>query len=870
MEKKKHRKPAGDDSVQGKAEVGLFFSGAQRRKLLEELKKAVVDGVAVITLAGEEGTGKTILCRMLEKELPDGHVCVYLPDNLESFDDVVRVLALALGTENSNEPESTNLLVEEISSCLKENGQKMVVIFDQAERMYIATIERIRRMLDQVNAEEILLQLVFSGRKNLLENLQQLTIINFKKAKECSFSLTPLGLSETYAYLNHSAQEKTGSKSKNIFTPEAAKKIYSMAKGNMRLTSMLAAKSLEAANTETSFMVLLDSVIDEESEKEIKAQQPQVRSYWWLNRWSVGASGVAFLLIILFNTVFKKTDNSVDELVDNTPIIEKQEVDAVPSIGMSEPVPNDMGQSKNEDEVKSQPKFTEEKAGDTIPIIDEKGNVVAYQADGDKAEGVGLVSEQDIADEKVDAADEKDQEKTSSVNKEEGDDQPEVVIIQIRADKRKRVLLVNPEPEAGQLLSGQEMLALTDSDNPDNSQQDTDNSQDSVSEKAAAELPVAVVEDEDSSKGGDSDADEVEKSRVQEETISRDVPAEQEKVEKEPINQKEGAETEVFSANDYSSDEDGLPREGGQIAVSPLSIEESNSMINSEDYGFEETDSSDTKEEKREAEEEGEQIVQVDPGPPGQLKDDQLENEQPDNEQLVNEKRENNQLVETMDPSGQDSETGDVDSENSSTLSGQQQDNTVVTSAQNQGQLAELDDDSETFDADINTEDVEPVVIAEIKKRIPALRTQTEDESKRAVSIAPVRIGESDNDDSVLDDGESSKQLFEQRVIEGQKWLERDESELHTIQLMVLTASEAEENMKKNLELDEYKGIADKLYFIKNDQSNFFVFYGEYESPDVARQARNTLPLFLRKYDPYPLSINDAVNKVKRSNIEQP
>ena len=277
MDKKVQKEPEPHTPFQDRVDVGLFFSGAQRRKLLEELKKAVFEGVAVITITGDEGTGKTMICRMLEKELPDEYSCVYLPDNLESFDDVVRVLALGLGTEHSDKPESTRLLVEEIQQTLRERDTRLVAVFDQAERMYIATIERIRRMLDRINQEETLLQLVFAGRKNLLENLQQLKIVDFSETDEKHFNLNPLGLSETYAYLNHSAQQRGSGRVKNVFTPEAAKKIFSMAKGNLRLTNMLAAKSLDTANSETSFMVLLDTVCEQEKQRLETSKKPKCK-----------------------------------------------------------------------------------------------------------------------------------------------------------------------------------------------------------------------------------------------------------------------------------------------------------------------------------------------------------------------------------------------------------------------------------------------------------------------------------------------------------------------------------------------------------------------------------------------------------------
>ncbi|MEE4240228.1 MAG: AAA family ATPase [Desulfopila sp.] len=302
MEKKRKKGPRDTTPFQDRINVNVFFSGAQRRKLLDELKKAIADGAAVITVTGEEGTGKTMLCRMVEKELPAETICAYLPNTLESFDDVVRVLALKVGTANADKPESTKTLVAEIGHFLDENDQRLVVLFDQSERMYLATIERIRKMLDRINLKKVLLQIVFVGRKSLLENLEQLSICNFSDAEERHFVLNPLGLSETYAYLNHCAQQRSTGRGKNIFTPEAAKKIYGMAQGNLRMTNMLAAKSLQEADSETSFMVLLDSVSEEKQTPTIQSRLRPILSFFPGGAWTYGGLALVAGILLFFLT----------------------------------------------------------------------------------------------------------------------------------------------------------------------------------------------------------------------------------------------------------------------------------------------------------------------------------------------------------------------------------------------------------------------------------------------------------------------------------------------------------------------------------------------------------------------------------------
>ncbi len=78
---------------------------------------------------------------------------------------------------------------------------------------------------------------------------------------------------------------------------------------------------------------------------------------------------------------------------------------------------------------------------------------------------------------------------------------------------------------------------------------------------------------------------------------------------------------------------------------------------------------------------------------------------------------------------------------------------------------------------------------------------------------------------------------------------------------MVLTAEQAEENLKRRLQQEEYREVADRLHIVKGNSSRVYVFFGEYPDMDAARQARNTLPEFLRKHAPYAVSIEEAIEK---------
>jgi septal ring-binding cell division protein DamX/type II secretory pathway predicted ATPase ExeA len=618
---------------------------------------------------------------MVEKELPAENICVYLPNTLESFDDVVRVLALKVGTANADKPELTNTLVAEIARSLEESDRRLVVLFDQSERMYLATIERIRKMLDRVNVNRVLLQIVFAGRKSLLENLQQLAICNFSDVEEKHFVLNTLGLSETYAYLNHCAQHRSPTRGKNIFTPEAAKKIYSMAQGNLRMTNILAAKSLEATDSETSFMVLLDNVCDNEK------VDPHKRKSFFPKRkppmWQLGLVGAGLMLMV--GTLLLRGG---EEQTKVSQVTEKSA--AADGIGSKQrPAPPAASEDGSLD-------------GRAAGTVEKEVSVPVHPVEPK----TGVAS-------------------TKAQNNRQLPDNVEHL-----PEPEKKT--VDHSAMAGKVKSGV------------------------AAGQGSAEPVVAKV--------GEMAVNAPEESVKTQNTSVAPLRIDKEIAEK--------------GAQDKASGD-----QSAQVTVASLTVQER-----------------------------------------------------------------------TVAPRDQKTAPPAKASK-------------PETSAQNEPAQLRRESMGEVMEESENTEgDAEAVVFVGMKKRLPQQEADREG-TKKIVKIAPVKVKAAVGRDSVedqtavLEKTDAAVQLFKQREAAGAKWLSGEMGGSHTIQLMALTAEQAEDNLRRRFEQEMYRHIADNLYIVKGTASTVFVYYGEYPDMDSARQARNTLPVFLRKHDPYAVSLKDAIEK---------
>ena len=244
--------------------VENYFACANRGEVLSQIKEAVQNGATLMVLTGEEGSGKTMICRLLEHQLSPICTTVFLPRTVDSFEEAVQIIARELGLIDVAELEGGDieLTLEQINDFLLEESINLFIIFDEAENLFLATLERIRKMLDRAIGAGVQMHILFSGRETLLENCNQLALNDFQDTDDLFFELMPLSKDETADYLKHCSTRLTDKDVTTVFSDEDVSNIYSLAKGNFRTINILGTESVKSHSADTSFMVLLDGVKD--------------------------------------------------------------------------------------------------------------------------------------------------------------------------------------------------------------------------------------------------------------------------------------------------------------------------------------------------------------------------------------------------------------------------------------------------------------------------------------------------------------------------------------------------------------------------------------------------------------------------------
>ncbi len=265
-------------------DTSLFYEGGKRGDILAALVYAIHRGEGIIKVVGEVGSGKTMLCRMLQLKLPDTVEIVYIANPSVSPQDILFVIAHELSlpvTRDASKHEVMHLLQDYLLQRHMENKQ-VVLFIEEAQGMPLDTLEEIRLLSNLETDQNKLLQIVLFGQPELDQNLAQQSIRQLRERITHSFDLDPLTQDEIHNYLNFRMRE-VGYTGPELINKTIAKKVEQYSGGLLRRINIIADKILLSAFAEGTHNLtpkhvtaaVNDSAFDAEVETRSKA-------HWWL------------------------------------------------------------------------------------------------------------------------------------------------------------------------------------------------------------------------------------------------------------------------------------------------------------------------------------------------------------------------------------------------------------------------------------------------------------------------------------------------------------------------------------------------------------------------------------------------------------
>lgn len=233
----------------------LFYTGGEngRGVVLEALLYAVTSGEGILKVVGEVGSGKTMLCRMLEQRLPDSVEVVYLANPNLSPHDILYAIAFELKLAVDNSTQRLVLMQHLQEYLLKQHAENrtVLVIIEEAQSMPIETLEEVRLFSNLETHQHKLMQIVLFGQPELDKNLQDKSIRQLRERITHSFDLRPLSADEVSDYIRFRLQA-AGCPAPQVFSNAAEKLIAKASDGLTRRINILADKAMLSAYAESA------------------------------------------------------------------------------------------------------------------------------------------------------------------------------------------------------------------------------------------------------------------------------------------------------------------------------------------------------------------------------------------------------------------------------------------------------------------------------------------------------------------------------------------------------------------------------------------------------------------------------------------
>ncbi len=228
---------------------------SERLELHNQLLQLLEKNKPLIKVTGELGSGKSQLVEKLRHSLPASYKVILVIDKGGSVAAVLQEVVEKLGIKEIAELSPGELLarIKAALEARRRDGQRVVILVDDVETMYPATMEGMIRTLTnafgEVDGGEML-QLVLFGTKEMEAKMVATTVEYFEDETNCQLYLEPLNIKDTADYLRFCLQLASAggrSYSTALLPYDTIRKIHALSHGNIAAINRLADKALRGA-----------------------------------------------------------------------------------------------------------------------------------------------------------------------------------------------------------------------------------------------------------------------------------------------------------------------------------------------------------------------------------------------------------------------------------------------------------------------------------------------------------------------------------------------------------------------------------------------------------------------------------------------
>jgi general secretion pathway protein A len=225
----------------------FLLRSKRHHEVLSTLLYGITSQKGLMALIGDVGTGKTILCRALLRELPRDVKSALVLNPYLSDVELLGAILDDLGVERrgSTKGELMTVLGQYLLAAGAE-GKTVVVVLDEAQQMSIEALEQIRLLSTFETTTRKLLQIVLVGQPELEEKIGRRELRQLDQRIGIRCYLEPLSKKETFRYIEHRLRV-AGLAGSLPFSRGALLSIYHHSRGIPRVINLLCDRAMTAA-----------------------------------------------------------------------------------------------------------------------------------------------------------------------------------------------------------------------------------------------------------------------------------------------------------------------------------------------------------------------------------------------------------------------------------------------------------------------------------------------------------------------------------------------------------------------------------------------------------------------------------------------